>query len=80
MPCKPQRQFYGTATLGEKGQIVIPAEAREAMEIGKGDKLLAFGMGTDMLVFSKAAHLEQFAAQLEKRLADIRELISKTQD
>ncbi len=32
--------FYGTATVGERGQIVIPAEARADMDMRPGDKLL----------------------------------------
>jgi len=31
--------FYGTATVGTKGQIVIPAEAREELKIKEGDKV-----------------------------------------
>ena len=32
--------FYGSATVGTKGQIVIPADAREAMQIKAGDKVV----------------------------------------
>lgn len=32
--------FYGAVTVGERGQIVIPAEAREEIGIKPGDKLL----------------------------------------
>lgn len=32
--------FYGTATVGERGQLVIPAEARTELGIKAGDKLL----------------------------------------
>ncbi len=32
--------FFGSATVGERGQIVIPAEARSALGIQPGDKLL----------------------------------------
>jgi AbrB family looped-hinge helix DNA binding protein len=32
--------FLGSATVGTKGQIVIPADAREAMEIKEGDKVV----------------------------------------
>jgi AbrB family looped-hinge helix DNA binding protein len=32
--------FFGTATVGEKGQVVIPAEARAEMNMQPGDKLL----------------------------------------
>lgn len=31
----------GTATVGPKGQVVIPAEVREKMNIKSGDKLVA---------------------------------------
>lgn len=39
---KPHIQLAGTATLGPKGQVVIPAEVREKMNIAPGDKLLVF--------------------------------------
>ena len=31
-----QRKFLGITTVGEKGQIVIPAEARKTMKLAKG--------------------------------------------
>lgn len=34
------KSFIGLATVGTKGQIVIPAEAREELGINEGDKLL----------------------------------------
>lgn len=34
--------FFGSATVGERGQIVIPAQARTALGIKPGDKLLVF--------------------------------------
>ncbi len=71
--------FFGTTTLGPKGQIVIPAEARTAMNLAVGEKLLVFGMGCDMLAFSKLSNLERFAAHLAGRLAAIREVIRKSE-
>lgn len=35
-------KFLGATTVGERGQIVIPAEARKALDINSGDKLLVF--------------------------------------
>ncbi|RYG35546.1 AbrB family transcriptional regulator [bacterium] len=32
--------FFGTSTLGERGQLVIPAEARAEMGMSPGDKIL----------------------------------------
>ena len=34
------KRMLGIATVGSKGQIVIPAEARERLGIKEGDKLL----------------------------------------
>lgn len=34
-------RLAGTATVGPKGQVVIPAEVRESMGIKSGDKLIA---------------------------------------
>jgi AbrB family looped-hinge helix DNA binding protein len=34
--------FYGAVTIGERGQIVIPAEARKHNSLAPGDKLLVF--------------------------------------
>ncbi|MDO8591231.1 MAG: AbrB/MazE/SpoVT family DNA-binding domain-containing protein [bacterium] len=75
---KNGEQFYGTATLGEKGQVVIPAEARESMGIKKGDKLLVFGMGCDMVALTKLSKVEKFASHLSSRLDTIREVIKKS--
>jgi AbrB family looped-hinge helix DNA binding protein len=33
-------KFYGKVPVGTKGQIVIPAEARKAMNINPGDNLI----------------------------------------
>jgi AbrB family looped-hinge helix DNA binding protein len=34
--------FYGSVTVGERGQVVIPAEARKENGFAPGDKLLVF--------------------------------------
>lgn len=36
-------KILGTTTVGERGQVVIPAEAREEMDINPGDKFVVFG-------------------------------------
>ncbi len=37
------RKFYGSVTVGQRGQVVIPAEARKDFAIKPGDKLLVLG-------------------------------------
>lgn len=39
----PQGKYAWTATVGEKGQIVIPKQARELFGIRPGDTLILFG-------------------------------------
>ncbi len=34
--------FYGAVTIGERGQVVIPAAARKHHNLKPGDKLLVF--------------------------------------
>lgn len=36
--------LVGTATIGPKGQVVIPVEAREKMGVQPGDKVIALFM------------------------------------
>lgn len=39
----PQGKYAWTATVGEKGQIVIPKQARDIFGIKPGDTLLLLG-------------------------------------
>jgi AbrB family looped-hinge helix DNA binding protein len=39
----PGKRFYGTVTVSERGQIVIPANARKDFGIRTGDKILLVG-------------------------------------
>ncbi len=40
---KVEGKYAWTATVGEKGQIVIPKQAREVFDIKPGDTLLILG-------------------------------------
>ena len=40
---RPKGKYAWTATVGEKGQIVIPKQAREIFGIRPGDTLLLLG-------------------------------------
>lgn len=37
------KHFFGSVTVGERGQIVIPQEARKLFKICSGDKLVILG-------------------------------------
>lgn len=37
------KKLYGTATVGARGQVVIPSDAREELNINAGDRLYVVG-------------------------------------
>ncbi len=63
------KRFYGAITVSERGQIVIPAEARRDFDIQVGDKLLVLGDLKQGLAIIKASTLlekkPEFMAILE---------------
>lgn len=59
------KKLYGTATVGTKGQIVIPASAREELGINTSDRLYVVGSpvkGVVMLL--QESKLEEFIEQM----------------
>lgn len=63
-----EENFFGTATVGERGQVVIPSEARKKFGIQPGDKVLVLGHPAGSgLVFCKIdAMRELFSSFLEE--------------
>ena len=80
-------KIFGTTSMGERGQVVIPSEAREELGIKSGEKFVVFGdarKGTVILVkseimnkfanffFNKSKRFEKFAKEIfEKTETDI---------
>lgn len=55
------KRFYGSITVSERGQIVIPVEARRDFAIEVGDKLLVFGdLEKGMGIIKASMLLEQY--------------------
>jgi AbrB family looped-hinge helix DNA binding protein len=68
--------FYGTTTVGTKGQVVIPAEAREDFDIKPGDKLIVLGLPErKMLGICSAETVEALLGELTDKLKKIRNVI-----
>ncbi|MBR3298531.1 MAG: AbrB/MazE/SpoVT family DNA-binding domain-containing protein [Clostridia bacterium] len=65
---KPEGKYAWTATVGEKGQIVIPKQARELFDIKPGDTLLLLGdLQRGIAIPQKGMLSEMFAAAFEER-------------
>ncbi|MGQ4874648.1 MAG: AbrB/MazE/SpoVT family DNA-binding domain-containing protein [Promethearchaeia archaeon] len=61
---KKHKQYLGVAKVGERGQIVIPQNARELFNIKPGDYLLVFGDIKKGLGIIRANKLKNFAIKL----------------
>jgi AbrB family looped-hinge helix DNA binding protein len=69
------KKLYGTATVGTKGQVVIPADAREEMGISTGDRLYVVGSPEGgFLGLLKEESLEQIVQQLTAQVETFRTL------
>lgn len=65
--------IFGTVKVGERGQVVIPKEAREIFDIRPGDMLFVLGDEERGIALIKAEILQDFAEKiLEKSGKDHR--------
>lgn len=61
------KEYYGSTTVGERGQIVLPAKLRKDYKIGKGEKLLVLsgeGMGGWAVVLIKPNVVTKLASKV----------------
>lgn len=56
--------IFGTAKVGEKGQIVIPKEARKVFGIQAGDTLLILGDEKNGIIVTKPDVIETIAEEI----------------
>ena len=58
------QRVFGTAKVGDRGQIVIPKEAREFFGIEPGDTLLILGKSETGLIVTRPETLNNLANQI----------------
>jgi len=62
--------FIGAVTVGERGQVVIPADARKKLDIHTGDRLLVMGHpNRDGLMLFKVEAVREFLDHLAAGLS-----------
>jgi AbrB family looped-hinge helix DNA binding protein len=66
-------KMYGAVTVGERGQIVIPAQARKLYRIKPGDKLVVFAKSGGPIGLVPAEHFSHFLNQATSMLAKMKE-------
>ncbi len=67
---KPKGKYAWSATVGEKGQIVIPKQAREIFDIKPGDTLVILGDEKRGLAIPPKSVFAQFAAAIFETSAE----------
>ncbi|GIN08599.1 AbrB family transcriptional regulator [Shouchella clausii] len=61
------KQFFGVVKVGERGQMVIPKQAREMYQIHAGDKLVVLGEdATKGIAILKSEGFLEFADMIRK--------------
>jgi len=59
------KKLYGTATVGTKGQVVIPATARDELGINTSDRLYVVGSPSKgVVMLLQEDKLEKFIEQM----------------
>ena len=60
------KHIFGVVTVGDKGQIVIPAKARKTFDIAPGDQLVVLGDEAQGLAVIKAESFLSIAEEVKK--------------
>ena len=69
---------FGSVTVGPRGQVVIPANARKELGIEAGTTLLVFlGPGGNGLLLFKADTVEEIVKMVSEGLGSVRKLVKK---
>jgi len=67
------KKLYGTATVGTKGQIVIPASAREELGINTSDRLYVVGLPVKgVIMLLQEEKLEQFIKKMDLQVEKLK--------
>lgn len=73
------KKLYGTASVGSKGQVVIPSDARQALNIQPGDRLYVVGSEKSQWVgFIKEDQLRSMVEHLTTNIESYRSLLDNT--
>jgi AbrB family looped-hinge helix DNA binding protein len=76
---RPMGKCFGTAVVGPRGQLVIPAQARKELGIDTGNKFLVFGhFEGEGLMFIKVEAAEEFLSFLTSRLDEVARVVKES--
>jgi len=77
---KDSPEVFGTVTVGQRGQVVIPMKARKALKIKEGDQLIAMSGPPgkkDIISFIPVSSISGFLKHFEDRVEALKKELSK---
>jgi AbrB family looped-hinge helix DNA binding protein len=72
-----EQPFYGSATVGERGQVVIPVTARKRFNINPGDKLLVFGVPGGGVALFRVESISRLISNVMGRLSSMEKMLAE---
>ncbi len=76
-----QPDFYGSSTVGERGQIVLPARLRKEWDINPGDKLLVFADASQLGIMLVKAHVvNKMLSAMSESIQDLSRKVEENKD
>ena len=71
-------KVYGAATVGERGQLVIPADLRKDLDIKAGDRLMIFAkIDRKMISIMRERDFSDFLQKASKIISKLETKVSK---
>jgi len=73
-----EMKFYGSTTVGERGQIVLPVKLRDDFTIKKGDKLLVIGNADEYrIVLVNPESMSKYLDLMSQQINNMKTTIKK---
>jgi len=71
-------KVYGAATVGERGQLVIPADLRKDLDIKPGDRLMIFAkIDRKMISIMREKDFSDFLQKASKIISKLESKVSR---
>jgi len=68
----PHGEFHSVVTVGERGQVVVPAAIRKSHNIKSGDKLVVFAKQDGMIGLIPTEEFNRFLTEATKVLSKLK--------
>lgn len=66
------KHLFGVVTVGDKGQIVIPAKARKIFDIKPGDQMVVLGDESQGIAIMKTSGFLQMANRIKEEVSKLK--------